>query len=99
MSEEPGNTITRRLSVHGRVQGVGYRNYIAYKAGELGVGGWVRNRMDGSVEALVHGAPDAVEALIECARRGPRAARVAAVDVQIIEAEGPHHDFSVYPTE
>lgn len=99
MSEEPGNTITRRLSVHGRVQGVGYRNYIAYKAGELGVVGWVRNRMDGSVEALVHGTPDAVQAIIECARRGPRAAQVAAVDVQAIEAGDPHGGFSVRPTE
>lgn len=90
-------TITRHLSVRGRVQGVGYRNYLAYKAGELGIGGWVRNRSDGSVEAVVHGRRQAVEAIIECARRGPRAAQVTAVDVA--EITGCHPRFSVRPTE
>ncbi len=90
-------TITRHLSVRGRVQGVGYRNYLAYKAGELGIGGWVRNRSDGSVEAVVHGTPQAVAAIIDCARRGPRTAQVSAVDVA--EITGSHPQFSVRPTE
>lgn len=73
--------VTRRLMVHGLVQGVGFRNYMAYKASELGIGGWVRNRSDGSVEAVVQGAETAVAAIIECAQRGPRASRVSGVTV------------------
>jgi len=73
--------ITRHLLIRGRVQGVGFRNYMAYKANELGIHGWVRNRRDGSVEAVVQGAPDAVTAIIECAHRGPRAALVSGVEV------------------
>jgi acylphosphatase len=90
-------TITRHLSVRGRVQGVGYRNYIEYKAGVLGVSGWVRNRLDGSVEAVIHGTPEAVDALIECARRGPRKAEVSGVEVT--PAEGAHQGFTVHATE
>jgi acylphosphatase len=90
-------SITRRLTVRGRVQGVGFRNYIEYKAAELGVSGWVRNRLDGSVEAVVHGAPEAVTAIIECAQRGPRAAQVTAVEVG--EADDSYTAFTVKPTE
>lgn len=88
--------VTRRLRIHGRVQGVGYRNYIEFKAGELGVSGWVRNRLDGSVEAVVHGTPAAVAAIIEYAQRGPRAAAVTAVTVDT--EEGLHSSFRVLPT-
>jgi len=89
--------VSRHLIVHGRVQGVGYRNYIQYKAGLLNVKGWVRNRPDGSVEAVVHGSPEAVAEIIECAKRGPRAAEVTAVTVS--DAEGRHEQFVVRPTE
>jgi acylphosphatase len=74
-------SVTRRLMVHGLVQGVGFRNYMAYKAAELGISGWVRNRSDGSVEAMVQGPDAAVAAIIECAQRGPRASQVSAVAV------------------
>jgi len=73
--------ITRHLAIRGRVQGVGFRNYMAYKAQQLGVCGWVRNRADGSVEAVVYGSAAAVAAIIECAQRGPRASQVTAVAV------------------
>lgn len=73
--------ITRHLSIKGRVQGVGFRNYMNYKAGQLGISGWVRNCSDGGVEAMVHGTEAAVAAIIECAQRGPRASRVSAVTV------------------
>lgn len=89
--------IARHLVVRGRVQGVGYRNYIEYKANQLGVKGWVRNRLDGSVEAVVQGGLAAVAEIIECAKRGPRAAEVAAVEIG--NAEGEHQGFAIRSTE
>ncbi len=80
--------ITRHLLIRGRVQGVGYRNYIEFKAQQLGISGWVRNRNDGSVEAVVHGPEAAVAAIIECAQRGPRASQVSGVAVSEGEGEG-----------
>jgi acylphosphatase len=74
-------TITRHLTVRGSVQGVGFRRYMVFKAQQLGIGGWVRNRNDGSVEAMVQGTEDAVAAIIECAQKGPGASQVSAVTV------------------
>ena len=73
--------VTRHLVVRGLVQGVGYRWSMVQAAQRLGVRGWVRNRRDGSVEALAAGDADAVEALFRWARQGPAGARVDAVDV------------------
>lgn len=88
--------ITRHLIITGRVQGVGYRNYIVFKARQFHIGGWVRNRTDGSVEAVIHGTPEDVEALIVRARRGPPAASVAGVAVS--ETQGDFADFVIRPT-
>jgi acylphosphatase len=68
------------LSIHGLVQGVGFRDALSLQALDRGVDGWVRNRRDGSVEALIQGEADAVEALIRWARHGPPAARVQRLD-------------------
>ncbi len=76
-----------RLVIDGRVQGVGYRDWLAQQAGALGVDGWVRNRADGAVEALVCGAPDAVETLLRQCRRGPMLADVT--DVRTLPADPP----------
>lgn len=73
--------IRRRVQVRGRVQGVGFRYSCAYAAGARGVDGWVRNRPDGSVEAAFEGAPDAVDAMVQWMRAGPRFARVTSADV------------------
>ncbi len=74
--------ITRRLRIRGLVQGVGFRASLADEARLRALGGWVRNRSDGTVEALVHGDARAVEELLAWARRGPRAARVDHVAVE-----------------
>jgi len=75
------STVTRHLAIRGLVQGVGYRWSMVQAAKRLRVRGWVRNRRDGSVEALVGGEASAVEELIRWARQGPEGARVDAVDV------------------
>lgn len=69
----------RLLRIEGRVQRVGYRDWMVREARRLGLDGWVRNLADGSVQALVSGDEAAVEALLTLARRGPMAARVEAI--------------------
>ncbi len=71
--------IARRLTIRGRVQGVGYRAWMVEAAAALGVCGWVRNRRDGAVEALAQGDAAAVESLISRCRRGPPAGRVTEI--------------------
>lgn len=83
----PPTPITRLLRIHGRVQGVYYRASMVEQAEQLGATGWVRNRADGSVEALVQGAPDVVDALLQWAQRGPANAQVDRVDVAEAEPE------------
>ena len=73
--------IRRHLVITGRVQGVFYRGWMVGQARALGIDGWVRNRADGSVEALVAGSPEAVEAIIARCRQGPSAARVEHVAI------------------
>jgi acylphosphatase len=88
--------VTRRLAIHGLVQGVWYRESMRREAERLGVTGWVRNRPDGSVEALVQGSPAAVEAITAWSRRGPDQARVERVDAS--PAEGEFATFEKRPT-
>ncbi|MDM0071159.1 acylphosphatase [Variovorax sp. J31P207] len=73
--------VQKHLVIHGAVQGVGYRWSMAQAAEALGVRGWVRNRRDGTVEALAVGDAAAVEALVRWAHRGPPEARVDRVEV------------------
>lgn len=81
----PTHTITRHLRISGRVQGVCYRASMTEEATRLGLQGWVRNRHDGSVEALAQGPASAVQALIDWAHQGPRLARVDKVLVTAVE--------------
>jgi acylphosphatase len=69
-----------QVVIRGRVQGVGFRAWTEMMALDRGLGGWVRNRRDGSVEALFAGSPDGVLAMIELCREGPPGARIDAVD-------------------
>jgi acylphosphatase len=79
--------IARRLRAHGRVQGVGFRDALVDAAILAGVDGWVRNRRDGSVEAWVQGADEAVARAVSWAQRGPRLARVDRLDVDEVEVD------------
>lgn len=88
---------TVHLRIEGRVQGVGYRAFVEMRAAELGLYGWVRNRRDGSVEAVVQGSNAAVDAMLDQCRSGPPAARVDRVEV-VGEGVGPFNAFEVRPT-
>ncbi len=70
-----------RLTIKGRVQGVGYRAFVEMQAEMHDLEGWVRNRRDGSVEAVAAGTPGKIETLIEACREGPPASLVTAIDV------------------
>jgi len=72
-----------RLVIHGRVQGVFFRDSMRRKAVELGISGWVRNCDDGTVEAVVQGSISAVEAIVQWAHHGPAHARVERVDREL----------------
>ncbi len=76
----------KRLRITGRVQGVGFRDWMVRRAAALGVAGWVRNAADGSVEALVAGEAAAVEELLRACRRGPRLAEVVSIEEDLAEA-------------
>ncbi len=89
--------VTRHLVIRGRVQGVWYRESMRQAAERLGVNGWVRNRLDGSVEALLQGEEAQVQALIDWAWQGPPAAQVQSVEVS--EGYGTYSGFSKLPTE
>lgn len=89
--------VTRHLFISGRVQAVGFRYYMLRKARELGVTGWVRNCRDGGVEAMVQGSPEAVDAMIAWARRGPPSAVVT--ECRVVEGSGEFTEFAALPTE
>jgi acylphosphatase len=90
--------ISRRLRIQGKVQGVGYRDALRHEARRRGVAGWVRNRADGSVEALLQGSDERVEALIAWARRGPPSSRVDAVCIEAVEDSETYAGFERRPS-
>lgn len=92
--------MAKHLVITGVVQGVGYRAAFEAQARALTLAGWVRNRLDGSVEAVVCGDPQAVEEIIEWAHRGPLNARVR--HVKVIDANGSLVEDAIFkrmPTE
>lgn len=88
--------VTRRLVIRGRVQGVFFRESMRQEAARLGITGWVRNTREGTVEAVVQGSGDAVEAMTRWAHRGPEDARVQSVETST--AEGDFSAFEKRPT-
>jgi acylphosphatase len=98
-----GGTEIRHVLIRGRVQGVGYRAWTEMVALERGLGGWVRNRRDGAVEAVFAGDATAVAAMLAACRRGPPAARVddlqeRAAEPSLLDLRRPGAHFSVLPT-
>ena len=89
--------MAKHLKISGRVQGVGFRYLMSDEAERLGVTGWVRNRRDGTVEAVVDGAAGAVDAILAWAHRGPRGAHVT--DVEVAEIPESFERFELRPTE
>lgn len=87
----------KRLVIAGRVQGVGYRDWMVREAARLGVSGWVRNRRDGTIEALVDGDTASVEELLRLCRRGPRLAEVNEI-VEDLAEPWPEPGFGRLPT-
>lgn len=92
----PEQSVTRHLAITGRVQGVWYRESLREAADALKITGWVRNLSDGSVEAVIQGPAERVEALIDWCRRGPPLARV--VDVRINPGQGHFDRFEKRPS-
>ena len=85
MSDEK---VRRRVVAHGRVQGVFFRDTVSSEADSRGVAGWVKNRDDGTVEAVFEGAPDAVQAMVDLCGSGPESADVAKLEAGEEEPEG-----------
>lgn len=95
--------VIHQVVIRGRVQGVGYRAWVDYRARRLGLQGWVRNRRDGSVEAVFEGAEDVVASMIAACRQGPASARVDAVaeevaNEDVLRLRQSGEAFSVLPT-
>ncbi len=95
--------VVRQVLIRGRVQGVGFRAWVEYEATARKLEGWVRNRRDGSVEAVFSGAEDIVTAMIASCRRGPSMARVDALQDEAanpdaLNLRGAGQRFSVLPT-
>jgi acylphosphatase len=93
----------RQVTVTGRVQGVGYRAWVEHRAVAHNLEGWVRNRRDGSVEALFAGPANVVSAMVDSCRRGPSSARIDDVreepaDTDALRLRRPGERFSVLPT-
>ena len=82
----------------GRVQGVSFRYFVQQNASKLGLNGWVRNRLDRSVELEAEGQKDQLEQLVVLLHQGPRGSRVDSVDVQWGEGSGDHQKFEIRPT-
>jgi acylphosphatase len=90
--------VATRVRVYGRVQGVGFRYFVQSRSRSLGLVGWVRNRSDGTVEALAEGPADAVAEWIDLLREGAPASRVERVETRSVDVSGGFSTFSIAPS-
>jgi acylphosphatase len=97
MTENP-DSVTRRLRITGKVQGVGYRAWTAHRARKLGLVGWVRNLTDGSVEAMIQGPRETLAEMIAACHAGPPLARVTEVKSEDVEGRETFAAFTQQPT-
>ncbi len=86
------------VRVEGRVQGVGFRYFVMGEAGDLGLTGWVRNRVDGSVEVIAEGERDKLIQFVHVLQKGSRSSIVSAVREEWLDGTGEFHNFSVRAT-
>ena len=98
-----GEQVIRRVVIRGRVQGVGYRDWTRHVARGRGIAGWVRNRSDGSVEAVFAGSPEAVPGMIAACHKGPPGAAVGSIEEHDaadsdLDLRRPNESFSVLAT-
>lgn len=98
MTPQSQNLIAVRVFVYGLVQGVNYRRWLQGEALERDIHGWVRNREDGSVEALLYGKPHDVDDLVRACRHGPMNARVDRLHSEPAEYDGIIEDFRIEAT-
>ena len=96
MTDASGPAVRARISVSGRVQGVGYRAFTLRAASERGLVGGVRNCEDGRVELEAEGSKEKIMSLIEALKIGPPASRVIEVRIEWVQAKGRQTDFSVW---
>jgi acylphosphatase len=85
----------RHITIHGKVQGVGYRFYATRVARRLGLKGWIQNNRDGTVEAMVEGEKASIDEWVEEIREGPRYAEVTKIDAEVKDFSGRLGDFDV----
>jgi acylphosphatase len=90
--------LRKHIFVSGRVQGVYYRVFVRKTAWETGVKGWVRNRRDGRVEAVMEGEPEAVDEAIRLCRQGPPGALVEKIEIDLGPFTGEFVDFNIVST-
>jgi len=95
VSKRMKSILAKRITVHGRVQGVGFRYFVEHTATRLGLTGNVRNCPDSTVEIVAEGNAKSIAELIEQVKQGPRTARVERVDAVDIPAEGVYGSFSI----
>ena len=98
MIEPADPIVTLRLAIEGRVQGVGYRETMRAVAGRHGVVGWVRNRLDGTVEAVVQGKEECVAQVVAWCHRGPPGANVTRVHAEPMQTAERFFSFSRLPS-
>lgn len=98
MTSDTHETKTVRARIHGRVQGVSYRYWTVQQATKRGVHGWVRNRMDGTVEAVFHGDAQRIDDVLAACHDGPSLAAVDKIDTEPAEYDGPE-EFTQEPTK